>query len=148
MWARIDGLRVLELGTPGAMRQRLNQLVIARRKTATAGLLSSDYRDEDEPLESVGEELVLVDDHTQPVARVQVTSVEVVPFGTVSWEFADAEGEGFTSIDDWRAGHRRFWTAGGEQVDDSTEVVCLRLRLASSVTSPSRRADDRSAGTP
>lgn len=129
MWPRIDGLRTLELGTPGEMRDRLNGLVLAGQKTATAGLLSTDYEAEDEPIEQVGEQMVLVDTQGSAIAQVEVTGVDVTAFDAVTWQFADAEGEGFTSIEDWRAGHRRFWTAAGVQVDNSTMVVCLRFRL-------------------
>ena len=129
MWGRIDGLRVFELGTPGEMRERLNRLVLAGRKTATAGLLGGDYQAEDEAVEHVGEQLVLVDNDAGAVTRVEVTAVDVVPFDAVTWEFADAEGEAFVSLEDWRDGHRRFWTAAGADIDDSTMVVCLRFRV-------------------
>lgn len=126
---RIDGLRALELGLPGEMREQLIGLVLAGRKTATAGLLSIDYQAQDEAVEQVGEQLILLDTHGATVARVEVTGVEITTFDAVTWQFADAEGEGFTSIEDWRAGHRWFWSAVGAQVDDSTMVVCLRFRL-------------------
>lgn len=45
------------------------------------------------------------------------------------WGFARAEGEGFTSIDDWRAGHERFWQSTGITVSASTEIVCVRFHL-------------------
>jgi uncharacterized protein YhfF len=35
----VDGLRALEIGSPGAMRGRLNQLILDGHKRATAGLL-------------------------------------------------------------------------------------------------------------
>ena len=129
MWGRINGLRALELGTPGEMRERLNRLVLAGHKIATAGLLRLDYQAEDEAVEQVGEHLVLIDSDGGAVARVEVTAVEVVPFDAVTWEFAEAEGEGFVSLEHWRDGHRRFWAAAGEDVDDSTTVVCLRFRV-------------------
>jgi hypothetical protein len=45
MWPRLDGLRALELGTPGEMRVRLNDLVVAGLKTATAGTLAEYERE-------------------------------------------------------------------------------------------------------
>jgi hypothetical protein len=48
-----------------------------------------------------------------PVAVIAVDSVEVLPFARVAWEFADAEGEGFESIEDWRSGHLGFWPGRG-----------------------------------
>lgn len=116
-------------GTPGAMREKLTALVLSGQKTATAGLLVQDYEQEQEPLEHVGEELVVVDNDDVAVAVVVVDSVEVVPFARVSWEFADAEGEGFESIEDWRSGHLRFWRGEGMTISDETSIVCLRFHL-------------------
>jgi uncharacterized protein YhfF len=124
----IDGLRTLEIGTPGAMRQRLNGLILDQRKRATAGLLL-DYVRDDVELEFEGERLALVDDDQRRVAVVRVVEVDTVPFGEVSWSFAQAEGEGDESLEEWRDGHRRFWTSCGEVIDDLTPVVLLWFAL-------------------
>ena len=129
MWPRIDGLRVLELGLPGKQRQWLNDLVLRDEKKATAGRLA-DYEAEGEELEQVGEQLVLVDDELQRLALVEVDRVEVMPFGTVPWEFAAAENEGDTSIEEWREGHRRYWREADDvEVDDDELVVLVWLHL-------------------
>jgi uncharacterized protein YhfF len=120
----VDGLRTLEIGTPGAMRQRLNQLILDGQKRATAGLLI-EYVKENEELELEGELLALVDDDTQRIATVVVVEVETVPFIEVPWKFAQAEGEGDESLEEWREGHRRFWSAEGDTVDDRTPVVLI-----------------------
>jgi uncharacterized protein YhfF len=120
----VDGLRTLEIGTPGAMRQRLNQLILDGHKRATAGLLM-EYVKENEELEMEGELLALVDDDTQRIATVVVVEVETVPFIEVPWKFAQAEGEGDESLEEWRDGHRRFWLAEGDTVDDQTPVVLI-----------------------
>ena len=86
-WPRIDGVRALELGTPGELREELNHLVLTGRKRGTAGLLS-EYAEEAEPIEHLGERLALLDSSGGHVATVQVTEVEVVPFGDVPWSFA------------------------------------------------------------
>ncbi|MFI6734417.1 ASCH domain-containing protein [Nonomuraea sp. NPDC050451] len=129
MWPRIDGLRVLELGTPGALRTELTDLTLAGEKTATAGLLPLDYHAEGEEVEHVGERLVLVGDSGTRVAEIEITRVELTPFAAVTWEFAQAEGEGFRSVEHWREAHRRYWKGEGYEVDDSTMVVCLRYRV-------------------
>ena len=129
MWPRIDGLRVLELGTPGEFRTQLTDLALAGEKTATAGLLPLDYHAEGEEVEHVGERLVLVDDAGARVAEIEMTRVELTPFAAVTWEFAQAEGEGFRSVEHWREGHRRYWKSQGYEVDDSTTVVCLWFRV-------------------
>ncbi|MEH1098688.1 ASCH domain-containing protein [Micromonospora sp. CPCC 205561] len=130
MWPRIGGLRTLALGTPGELRARLNTLVLAGVKTATAGLLT-EYAGEGEELERVGERLVLVDDADALVGVVQVTGVEVVRFAEVPWEFARSEGEGDRSIEEWREGHAAYWARVGTPVTADSEVVCIRFRLVS-----------------
>jgi uncharacterized protein YhfF len=119
-----DGLRTLEIGTPGAMRQHLNQIILDGHKRATAGLLL-EYVRENEELEAEGELLALVDDDTQRVATVVVIAVETVPFIEVPWRFAQAEGEGDESLEEWRDGHRRFWSADGDTIEDQTPVVLI-----------------------
>jgi len=128
MWRRVDGLRAMELGTPGEQRARLTAHVLTGRKRATTGLLA-EYEGEGEPLEQVGERLPLVDDDGAPLAVVRVTAVTVCPFAEVTWEFADAEGEGFIDLRDWREVHRAFWKGQGTEVEDSTQVVCVRFDL-------------------
>jgi uncharacterized protein YhfF len=124
----VDGLRSCELGFPGEQRDRLNGYVLHGHKRATAGLLG-EYEEEGEVLEHVGERLVLVDSDGHEVGRIEVTDVVVRRFDDVPWEFADAEGEGFTSIEDWRNGHRRHWAREGRDVTADTHVVCLRFDL-------------------
>lgn len=124
----VGGLRSLEIGTPGAVRQRLNQLILDGHKRATAGLLI-DYVRENEELESEGDLLALVDNESRPVATIVVTDVATVPFGEVPWSFAQAEGEGDESLEEWRDGHRRFWTDQGEAIDDHTPVVLIRFEV-------------------
>jgi uncharacterized protein YhfF len=121
-------MRTLEIGTPGTMRQRLNQLILEGRKRATAGLLL-EYVKEGEELEFQGEQLALVDDDMRRIATVVVLDVETVPFIDVPWKFAEAEGEGDRDLEEWRDGHRRFWTAEGETIDDQTPVVLIWFEL-------------------
>ncbi len=128
MWPRVDGMRAMELGTPGGMRDRLNSLVLAGRKTATTGLLA-EYAEEAEGLEYVGERLALLDDDGRAVATLEITGVRRTSFGEVTWEHALAEGEGDATLEEWRDGHRRFWEREGTPVDDSTPLVCLAFRV-------------------
>ena len=128
MWPRVDGLRSLELGFPGEQRDRLNGYVLHGRKRATAGVLA-EYDEEGEVLEHVGERLVLLDSEGLEVGRIDVTDVVVRRFDDVPWEFADAEGEGFSSVEDWRDAHRRHWAREGRDITPDTQIVCLRFDL-------------------
>lgn len=123
-WPRVGGLRALELGTPGTLRDRLTGLVLAGHKQATAGLVG-EYEEDGEPVEHVGERLALLGDDGRQVATVEVTQVDVLAFADVPWSFAAAEGEGDADLEEWRAGHRRYWAATGSPVGDETPVVCL-----------------------
>ncbi|WP_128978394.1 ASCH domain-containing protein [Streptomyces roseicoloratus] len=128
MWPRVDGMRGLELGTPGELRASLNALVLDGRKTATTGLLA-EYVEETEGMEFPGERLALLGDDGRRVATIEITGVETVPFRDVTWEHAAAEGEGDRSLEEWREGHRRFWEDIGTPVDEGTPLVCLRFRV-------------------
>lgn len=116
------------------MQERLNSLVLAGEKRATAGLWNEDYLGEGEELDEVGEREALVDGDGKAVAILEVTRIERVRFADVTREFADAEGEGFTSIDDWQDDHRDFWTEAGVAVDDDTEVVCVWFEVVEDLT--------------
>ncbi|MER7705059.1 ASCH domain-containing protein [Kitasatospora sp. NPDC097605] len=128
MWPRVNGLRSMELGTPGPVRAELNALALAGRKTATTGLLA-EYAEEAEGLEYPGERLALLDDDGELVGVIEITGVEVRPFAEVTWEHARAEGEGDASLEEWRTGHRGYWERLGTRVEDGTPVVCLAFRL-------------------
>ena len=132
MWPRVQGLRAMELGTPGEMRGELNALVLAGKKRGTAGLFA-EYAEEDEQLETVGERMALLDSDNEPIGVLEITGVEIARFAEVTWEFADFEGEGFTSVEDWQAGHSRFWADEGTPVDDDTEIACISFRLVSAL---------------
>ena len=128
MWPRVDGMRAMELGAPGVMRDELNALVLAGAKRATTGLLD-EYAEEHEVLEHVGERLALLDNEGLAVAALEITGVEVKAFDEVTWEHAAAEGEGDADLDAWRVVHRRFWSGAGTPVENDTLVVCLAFRL-------------------
>ncbi|MFC5956116.1 ASCH domain-containing protein [Streptomyces pratens] len=121
-------MRALELGTPDGLRDELNSLVLAGRKTATTGL-PAEYVEETEGLEFVGERLALLDDDGRAVATVEITGVDLTSFAEVTWKHAAAEGEGDASLEEWRTGHRRFWEREGTSVEDDTPLVCLTFRV-------------------
>ena len=115
------------------MQERLTSLVLAGEKGATAGLWNEDYLGEGEALDEVGERQALLGADGKVVAIIEVTRVERTRFADVTWEFAQAEGEGFTSIEDWRQGHRTYWAELGVDVDDDTEVVCMWFEVVDEV---------------
>ena len=128
VFPRINGLRSIEFGTPGASRAKLVTLVLHGNKRATAGLLQ-DYDREGEPVEHVGELLAMVDNDGGHVGTLLVTRTEIVRFRDVPDEFALAEAEGDLNAADFRASHLEYWTRIGEHVDDDTLVVLVYFDL-------------------
>ena len=127
-YAIVGGLRSIEFGSPGRLRSELTALVLARKKRATASLLS-EYEDEGEAIEHVGERLAVLDNDARHVATIEVTRVETLRFDQVPDAFALAEGEGDLNAADFRASHLRYWSRAGESVSDSTQVVTLYFNL-------------------
>ena len=129
MFRRINGMRTIEFGTPGPSREKLVNLVLHGEKRATAGLLTSDYEAEGEPIEHVGELLAIVDNDGTHVGTMQVTRCEVLRFADVPDEFALAEAEGDLNAADFRASHLAYWTRVGETVTDDTLIVTVYFDL-------------------
>lgn len=125
----IDGYRTVEFGNVGESRTKILDFLFNGEKRATAGLLKEDYQDENEPVEHVGEILVVVGNENEPLGKIQVTRVEIVPFGEVPDEFALAEAEGDLSGDDFRESHSKFWTACGYTLTPETPVVLCYFEL-------------------
>jgi uncharacterized protein YhfF len=132
-----EALPVTEFGFPGPLRDRLVAAILDGSKTSTTGLLA-DYEHEGEELPQVGSREVVVDSAEQPVAVIEVTGLRVVPLAEVDLAHVVDEGEGDTSVADWRAGHEGFWHSPemraalgdpGFTVDDTTPVVLERFRL-------------------
>ena len=126
---RVNGLRSIEFGTPGQMRDRLNNLIINGNKRATAGLLKEDYLDEGEEIEFVGERLAILDNQQKSIGIIKVTRVEVLDFKDVPTELALAEAEGDLSGDDFRQSHLKFWNSVGIQVLPDTRIVTVYFDL-------------------
>ncbi|MFF2045387.1 ASCH domain-containing protein [Kitasatospora sp. NPDC058170] len=133
----VAALPVEEFAFPGPLRDRLVAAILSGAKTSTTGLLA-EYRHEGVPLPRVGTRAAVVDSAGRPVAVTEVTAVRVVPLADVDLAHAVDEGEGYTAVADWRAGHEQFWHSPelraalgdpGFTVDDSTPVILERFRL-------------------
>ena len=127
-WKRADGLRTIEFGTAGESRSTLLNFLLNGNKRATAGLLEFDY-EADEPIEEIGDVMVVLGNHGEEVGRIRVTRVEITKFADVPDEFALAEAEGDLSGDDFRQSHRAYWEAEGIEVKDDAQVVLVYFDL-------------------
>jgi len=129
-------LPVSEYAFPGPLRDRLVAALLDGTKTSTSSLLL-EYT-EREPLPRVGDRAVVVDSRSEPVAVETVTGVEVRRLKDVPLDHALAEGEGFSSVAEWRTAHEEFWHSAefreslgdpGFRVTDDTRVVCVRMTV-------------------
>lgn len=90
------------------MGNRLGQLVVSGRKTATCSSLDI-YKMEEEQLPKAGQYDIILDGQSQPLAIIRTTKVEIMPMNKVSESFAQAEGEGDLTLDYWYEEHARFF---------------------------------------
>ena len=57
---------------------------------------------------------MVIDSDDRPVAVIEFTDVRVVALAQVDLAHAMDEGEGDTSVAEWRAGHEQFWHSDDE----------------------------------
>ena len=124
-----NGLRSIEFGNSGESRNKLISLILDGNKRATEGTLEWDYQAQNEPIETVGEKLAVLDNQNRHIATIQVTRVEVKKFVEVPDEFALAEAEGDLSGDDFRVSHLEFWSKMGLPIKNETEIVLVYFDL-------------------
>lgn len=126
-----------EFAFPGPLRDQLLAAIFDGTKTSTTGVLA-DYELGNEPLPQPGERSVLIDSNEEPVGIIETTEVETVRLADVDLQHAIDEGEGFTTVAQWRVGHELFWHSDEMReamqdpdytVDDDTIVVLQRFRL-------------------
>jgi uncharacterized protein YhfF len=131
-----EDLPVAEFAFPGPLRDQLVAAIMAGSKTTTTGLVA-DYEHDHEPLPRPGLRQAVVDSAGRPVAVIETTAVRVIRLGDVDLAHALGEGEGYTSVAEWRAGHERFWHSAEmraalgdpEFAVDDTLVVAQEFRL-------------------
>ena len=132
-----DDLPVAEFAFPGPLRDQLVAAILAGEKTTTTGLVA-DYEHENDPLPTPGLRQVVVDSAGRGVAVIETTAVQVIRLADVGLDHALGEGEGFTSVAQWRAGHEQFWHSAEMRkalgdpaftVGDDTLVVVEEFRL-------------------
>ncbi|MFJ2440600.1 MULTISPECIES: ASCH domain-containing protein [unclassified Streptomyces] len=130
-------LPTAEFAFPGPLRDRLVRAILDGTKTTTTGLLIG-YQRTREPLPKTGERAVVVDSDDRPVAVIETTGARVVPLAEVDLDHAANEGEGYTSVAEWRTAHEEFWHSAEMRrtlgdplfaVRDTTPVVLEAFRL-------------------
>jgi uncharacterized protein YhfF len=105
----------------------LAELVLSGTKRATASLLWAHEAEGTQP--TVAGTLSIVTDYSgTPLAIIEVTDVQFVPFDDVTADFAYREGEGDRSLAYWRDVHWRYFArecaAIGRMPDARMLVAC------------------------
>jgi uncharacterized protein YhfF len=132
-----EDLPVAEFAFPGPLRDQLVAAIQTGDKATTTSLLAG-YEMENEPLPYPGLRQAVIDSAGDRVAVIETTAVRVIRLGDMDLAHALGEGEGYTSVADWRAGHEEFWHSaevraemGDPQftVDDDTLLMAQAFRL-------------------
>jgi uncharacterized protein YhfF len=130
-------LSVGEFAFPGPLRDQLVAAILSGAKTTTSGLLIG-YEREAEPLPRPGDRWVVIDSAGEPLALVELVAVRVIRLADVDLGHAVGEGEGFSTVAEWRAAHEAFWHSDelraelGDPaftVTDNTQVVAEQFRM-------------------
>ena len=146
-------LGVGEFAFPGPLRDQLIAAILDGTKTTTTGLVD-DYERDGEPMPRQGDREVVIDSAGQPVAVIEIMAVRVLRLKDVDLAHVIAEGEGDTSVAQWRAGHETFWHSAqmrealddpGFTVDDDTLVVAEEFRVVKKEPSVTRSSAARAA---
>lgn len=134
-----SALPVCEFAFPGPLRDQLVAAVLDGSKTSTTAMLIG-YEIDQEDLPVAGLKEVVIDSDGTPVAVIEMTEVRQTRLAEVDLQHAIDEGEGFTTIDQWRTGHEEFWHSQDIRdemndphyaVNDDTVLVLQRFRLVS-----------------
>ncbi|MFE9577636.1 ASCH domain-containing protein [Nocardia sp. NPDC006044] len=132
-----DALPKAEFAFPGALRDQLVAAILDGSKTATTGVLA-DYEHCGDDLPEAGSFAAVVDSDEHRVAVIEVTDVRLARLAEVDLAHAMDEGEGFTTLAEWRSAHEKYWHSPEMRqamdddtftVDDTTVVVLQRFRL-------------------
>jgi uncharacterized protein YhfF len=127
----IEGLGVIGFAEPGALRDRLVELVLSGRKRATAALVS-EWEAAGDPFE-VGRRWAVVDSANRRVGVVETTELRIGTFADVDWDWIVDAGEGEQSIEEWQENYlAQYERMTGARPTLTTPVVYERFRLVAS----------------
>ncbi|KYG90896.1 ASCH domain-containing protein [Metasolibacillus sp. FSL K6-0083] len=124
-----EGIEYKDAFQFGTSADWLADLVVEGKKTATtSGYMF--YEFENEAIPQTGEYYIVLNGLEEPVAVIQIQSVEVIPMNEVTEEFALAEGEGDYQF--WWNAHEKFFTELLKEYDKEFSpnmlVVCERFK--------------------
>lgn len=130
-------LPLCEFAFPGPVRDQLVAAVLDGSKTSTTSTLI-EYEIEQQDLPLAGLQEVVIDSAGTPVAVIEMTAIRQARLSEVDLQHAIDEGEGFTTVAQWRAGHEEFWHSQDMRdemndphfsVNDDTVLVLQRFKV-------------------
>lgn len=128
---------VIEFSWPGPLRESLIGAILNGSKTSTTSLLQA-YANEGAEPRRAGDRSTVIDSHGVPVAIIETMSVRVVDLANVDLPHVIDEGEGHTTVAEWRAAHELDWHSTEQRiefgdpaftVDEDTPLVLEHFRL-------------------
>jgi uncharacterized protein YhfF len=87
-----------------------------------------DFPEDSPDRPQVGRRDTVLDGQGRPAAIIETLEVTVRRFDEMDDAFARDEGEGLLTLDDWRTGHRAYFTRNGGYAPDML-LLCERFRL-------------------
>lgn len=111
-------------GDSPELADELLKLVLEGKKTATLSILL-----EDEAKPKIGDLSLVLDGRGEPACVIKTVYLQMVPFGSLTWDMVKLEGEE-DSFEEWRAESRRYWTRDAERrgyIFDDTTPVCFEI---------------------
>lgn len=130
-------LPICEFAFPGPLRDKLIAAILDGSKTSTTATLI-EFEIEQEELPQVGLHELVVDSAGRGVAVIEMTEVRQARLADVDLQHAVDEGEGFSTVAQWRAGHEEFWHSPDMRgamkdpdftVNDDTMLVLQRFKV-------------------
>jgi len=111
-----------DFGKDEKFAERLKNLVLSGKKTATTGLYKQNQK-----IPKVGEYAAILNTDRKRFCIIQYTNVEIKSFLEVDYNFVQEEGEGDKTVEEWREKHRKFFNLD----NDDVKVVCEEFELVS-----------------
>jgi uncharacterized protein YhfF len=127
----------IEFAFPGPLRDLLVAAILDGSKTSTSSTVE-EYVVDGSPIPSAGDLGIVIDSDGRAAAVIETTDVRVCRIADVDLAHALDEGEGYTTVAEWRESHEEFWRSVevraelGDDVfpiNDDTLVYLVRFRL-------------------
>jgi len=103
-------LEVCSFGDTPELAAKLAHLIVKGEKRGTTGWVAA------ETMSYVGMLTIVTDGFGIPLCAIETTRVDRAAFRDATAAIAAAEGEGDRSLEDWRAGHRRYFEGEGARI--------------------------------